>query len=60
MGALFEDLVAGSVIIIVGGAIVGMVVKLLWGSRGEERALDDIAARYAEPKSGKKTKKSKS
>ncbi len=56
VGALFEDLVAGSVVVIVGGAIVGMVIKLLWGNRGEDRALDNIAAKYADKPKGKKSK----
>ena len=59
MGALFEDLVAGSVVVIVGGAIVGMVIKLLWGSRGENQALDNIAAKYADSGKSKKGKKGK-
>lgn len=55
MGTMLENLVAATVVIIVGGAIVGMVFKLLWGNRREDRALKEIAEQYKAP--GKKAGK---
>lgn len=52
MGEMIEPLVAGTVVVVVAGAIVGMVFRLLWGNKNEDETLEQIAAKYE----GKKKK----
>ncbi len=57
MGALVEDIIAGSVVVLVGGAIIGIVFKLIRGTRKEDQALAQIAEKYGSTKTKKAPKK---
>ena len=57
MEMLNNELVAVSVIVVVAGAIFGIVAKTMFGGKKEEKVLEEIAAKYADKSGGKKSKK---
>ena len=56
---LVEQLVALSSVVIVGGAIVGIVFKLLLGRSKEDELIDELKAEFKQDPSDKKSKKKK-
>jgi hypothetical protein len=54
---LVEQLVATAVVVLVGGAVVGIVLKTFLGGASEDKKLAQISEKYRAPSEGKASEK---